>query len=149
MSDDLPDLTSYTPDQLREIRARLDALMVDVIKESRSCVDLVWHELNDVLVARGCRPMPTHVAKRQGWWATYLIASDDVIRFVTRTMRPKRTAHRIKAYKFLYELLAVSLEESGVPLSHRALAVNTSKIPGVVDQQFPGYVQNDLLHKVL
>jgi len=62
---------------------------------------------------------------------------------------PTNKVERVAFYLFLIRLLVASLEEQHVPISSRALCTNIHRLPDMIDQAFPGYLESGLFPWVL
>lgn len=143
-----PDLTRFTPDQLRKIRAKADFLLgsgADAVERHDDGVEEMVH--NAICEQLGLEK-PISVARRTKQFRT-LRGNLDVVRELLKEFQPETKAEARRAVGVMVECLIACMERDGVPIRYGAVCGNMSRIAAAVDREFPRYLKGGNLRIVL
>lgn len=139
-----------SPDALRALRFRVDSLLAGRPKAAHSILADPGEEVVEAMLThlkrKGCS-MPLGVVKRAPWWPKLKKDAAGIADYLTAhapAVMTKRLV-RQRAYYIVVGILVRWVERIGIPVTPRSLAQNMDKVPGILDQQFPGYAESGYL----
>lgn len=144
---DLPNLSAYSNDELRELRLRIDVLIGSEPERQlavRDTLSEAYYMLSSYMAKHGERSTPASVAMRMSWWKSLADNHGHLIDLVTR-FKPKSEAARQLAAYICLSSLARFLERQKAPVTYASLARNLGNCVAALDSDFPGYAVNNLL----
>ncbi len=151
MSEILDKLTTLTPEELRELRARAGLLLQNSTASSGDSIDeeVLADVLADELRAKSIRVPVYGVLKRMHHYKAFHEAAPLVEAFTTAHVRPRTKAERRVAYTVFVRMVVRYMESARIPVSHKAACQQLRRVPEIVERQFPGYVENGLLRSIV
>lgn len=158
------DLSGRTVAELRDLRSRVDALIVAAAPRDgttpevpvpaptapvEAVLDAAFRHLRERRTEGDGAP-PLSVFRKQAWWGAARSQATVVSGWIERNAPAvhKNLRHRRHAYYVVVGVLIRWLESVRVPVTPRTVALNLDKVPAVMDRQFPGYALNGLLEWV-
>lgn len=139
----LPDLSSLSREQIREIRARAD-FMLGAEESTDGCAE-VYAALVE---AAGPACPPLHAARRSKHWPAFSRSAPALLAFAAE-FKPRNRAERRAALMICVEVFSDWLAERRIPVYWSTLASGLDKVPGLVDRAFPGYRASGMLPAIL
>ena len=146
--DVLEQLSSLTSDQLREVASRASLLLsaqTPSVAKQTGDEELVFSVVSDLFKDRGLSEAPFRVIAKQSYFPKYRESVASLGKYIDRFIKPKTRVERRKVVLILVRMLIRWMTEASVPVSYKTVALNLSKVPDLVDRQFPGYRQSGLL----
>jgi hypothetical protein len=152
MSDVLQTLAQLSPDELRNVQARVGFLLgADSPAALEPSDEDQVHEAIAV-VLRKCGVLntpPLGVIRRQRHYKQFVEGAGELLRFTEEQVRPGSRMERVKALRILVRMIANWLRDAGRPLSHMTISRSLKRVADISDQRFPGYVASGLMPVIL
>ncbi len=145
------DLAGLSPDELKSLRHRVDALIgTPAPTPDDGPAEVIGAAVRHLIKRGGTNPPPAPVLRRMPWWKALEKGSRVVAEYLKKNA-PDTMGKRQSARRAVYVVVGVLIrwmERVHVPVTLRTVALNLDKVPGIMDQQFPGYAANGLLEWV-
>lgn len=139
-----------------DLKRRVEALDTEALKELSAFVSMVLRQrtsssvqsaeplaytvMADQLRYRGHASVPFQSFARSKVYPRFKAAVKELDQYVDHYFRPSSRADRLKVYHILFNLLLQwMVEQCGIPASYNSIVNAMTRIPSLVDVQFPGY----------
>lgn len=151
-------LPSLSPAELSQVRALLDLLGKSSAKRSvngsateESLDFLFYKELASALLDVGLKLPPIPVLKRGKLYRPFKEGKEIVEDFLDSAAKPGRLTRiqRIKVYRLVFKLLIDWMKSRSIPISLNTVMLNLNRIPQLLMQEFPGYIETGLFLKLI
>lgn len=146
----ISNLERLSPAELRDLAARATFLAsTGGSSTADEALPLVFSQVQQILKDAGVETPPLKVVKAQGYYKALLEGSDTLIQYINANLHPESRGEKIKGVQVLLRMLVRWLENCGIPVSVGTVARNLSKVPSLVEKEFPGYRESGLLPIIL
>lgn len=140
------DLTTLKDDELRALHARVGALLES--KRAEGDEQLLFTAIAQQLDAKG-QTWSLGMLARNALYTQFQSRCLATTIYVDRFFQPKNRLERLKAFRLLTRVLLRFLENARVPITLKTVVQNLDKIPRLVDDEFPGYLESGVLPMLL
>lgn len=151
-------LPSLSPSELSQIKALLDLLGASSAgrKANGSATEdsldqMFYEELGLALLEFGIKVPPYVVLKRGRNYKSYKKGKETLEDFLEKAAKPGRLTRiqRKKLYRISFKMLVNWLRDRNIPVSVNSVSLNLEKVPQLLMQDFPGYIETGLFMKLV
>lgn len=151
-------LPSLSPAEISQVRAMLELLDKSNSKRTAngsatadSLEFLFYKELAGALLDFGIKMPPIAVVKRGRLHRPYKEGKEVIEDFLEEAAKPGRLTRiqRTKVYRLVFGMLLRWMRNRGIPVTLNSALNNLDKIPQLLMQEFPGYVETGLLLRLV
>jgi hypothetical protein len=143
----IEELSQLSEKELKEVQKLSSLLLQGDGTSTREGKD--EEMVHDAICSELSERIPYRILPRASHYKEFKAKASELAEWVRENLEPKTKLERKKGLSILIRILCRWLRDCNVPLSHRALTRNLQKVPGLVDREFPGYLESGLLPIVL
>lgn len=143
-------LAKLTPAQLEEVRTKALFLQRRATTKSENAGEEVYDQLREWLLGKGVGALPYQVFVRTSKrYPAFLEGAKELRAFAVQHLRARTQLERIAAYGLLLRAMDRRTQELAIPRSLASFLNLLPKAPGLLEREFPGYLESGLLPQLL
>ena len=150
----IQDFPSMSQGQLKKVMAAAQYLLNEANPSGswNSSTAMVYRLVDQVVsdsIGSASLPLGIFLRSRSVSKSKVNAVSAGLITFIKNNFGCSNRAEMCKAITILARAVVNRLRRDGVPISHQTVFANLSRVPTIVDSQFPGYRQSGMLKMLL
>lgn len=139
---------SLSPANLHRLRDKVNCLiqLSEVDEDDGDDGRLFYDALaRSISEATGKKVLPYHIFTKRDTYSIYKKKLPEVLRFIGENLPMLKRLERMYLFGIATHVLVTNLQDIQIPVSLRVCCTHLDRIPELMDDAFPGYIQAGLL----